>query len=319
MELVHATEWRNTVEENQTFNADYWEGESFNALELVPALSTSATGDLQAGDLVALRWTDSDPSGVAGNKDDVAELVHFRPTYDATTGDFVSLSEQGVLMTFPQAGDFGGDLAVDPLGRVYVRLQHTEPNANGGYDLRLWLLTYDAVAGTYEATDALPTTFRMQAAIDVDNEGALYALGRDWSDNSGVIFRKPIDGDWASYASYHQRCCVRGFHAWAHDEGTFVMALRRDLQKSNYFVGEVVEGEQVAYADRMADTSVRSVDALAADAGGSVYVLHTDRLLVDNVYQIDRQTVYQLDIDTSGGDDGGGSGGGNGNGKGKTK
>lgn len=310
-EIVDSTYYTFDAEPGDAYDLDLYTGAWMSSLDAAPLLSSSATGDLADGDLVALRWRDDDPATTT-LKDDIMEVVHFRPVYD-TGGEFAGLSEEAVLHAFPQVSDYGGDVAVDPLGRIYVRIPHTAKNANGGYDHRLWLLTWNATSGDYEATDARPTTFEMQGSIEVDDEGALYLMGRNWGTDSGTIFRKPVGGSWAPYAFYVQKCCVEGFRAWTHDAGTFAIALRRSLQKGDYYVGLVSPGATVDFANRIADTAIRSVDAMTADPSGSVYVLHTDRIFVDNVYEIAQQTVYRLDRDPDGG------GGSPGNGKGKNK
>ena len=215
VDIAHSTFYTYDGLDGEAYDEDLYAGEWIYAVDAVPPLDSGASGGLAPGDLVVLRWMDDDPSTMILH-DDLVEVVQFTPTFDGS-GSFSGLTEVAVLQAFPQAGGFGGRLAVDPLGRIYVRIPNETRDSEGRLDSRLWLLEYDAVAESYGKTDVEPISFEMDSWIEVDETGALYVQGKDWQENSGTIFKKPLDGPWAPYASFKQKCCIEAFQAWTYD------------------------------------------------------------------------------------------------------
>ena len=312
--IVSAEHWTYDAPDGETYDEDNYLGSWMHSFDRVANLGASAAGPVAEGDLLALRWRHDDPA-TEDALDDIVEVVHLRPTYDGG-GAFSGLVELAVLFSFPQAASYGGRIAADAAGGAYISIPSAAFNSEGRLDRELYHLTYDAGSDAFVATDIAPA-FGFQAHIEADDDGNLYVLGANWGDDDGVIFQRVPGGSYLAYASYAQTCCIEAFRAWAHDAGVFSMAIRQD-KRGDWYVAPIVAGQEVAFAERMADTSPYSVQALSGDANGDLYVLHIDRLFIDNTYEFDKAAVYRL-TNAGGGDGGDGGGGGPPPGKGKNK
>jgi hypothetical protein len=266
------------------------------------AVASTTAGDLQADDIVVLQWAYDAVD--AQDELQVVRLARSATDTDAVLGTWDA-------STFNSHGQIG----IDAAGRIAVG-SDTFADESGP---ALRRLSY--ASGSWSSADITPSIgVQSLAPLAVAPDGTVFTVAPDFGDNDAEIWAlDPVTESWGWFATYDQRCCIREYRALATDaDGALYAALGSPREVGDY-IAPIAYGADVAWRDRIAESTSYGVRGLVGGADGALFVVHEERD-PDSPGVTIGNAIYRLaPTSGSGGDGGGDSGGGPPAGKGKNK